>query len=673
MNRSTPHALYLRLSGIADKRLGVQNNFLSQTGALANFFFLIALVTGILLLFWYRPSLHAAHASMLAMEANRYLAGFLRTLHRYSSDACMLFVMLHALEALIAGHFDKPRWLAWGTGFLLTIALWFEGWLGYWLVWDEPARLVAVVSAQVLDYLPIFADPISRAFLVPDTLNSLFFFVVFFIHMLIPLAFAIGLWLHISKFNRAAFLPGKSLSLASLAAVSALSLILPARAGAAADLLNMAPVLSLDLFYLLPLRFSQIMNPWVWAVFATVLILLMALPFMRRQAGKRPHVTPERCNSCTQCYEDCPYNAITMTTDEQGRVKALISEPDCVSCGACVGSCNSKAIDFPGYSADLAQKRIREWYAASSPALPLAFLCDKAFAGNLEVDAATGISPQLRGYKVVTMPCTSWLNPLMLEFAGKSGAPGILVGGCGTLNAGNRLGTFLTGERIAGNREPKLRREKLGSAPLRYLHFSPLEGQDFINQANRFHSDLGASPVSAVTREVKSGYRQYAGTVFTGLLIFLFLLAGIYLGESREFMAGDPQATELVISLKHGGLFVDSKVTPEEKSQQEELLPHMRGAASGGKRERMPVRMQVLVDGETKLEKSYRAGGLFRDGESVAMERLALLPGKYRVEVRIADGTNANTWRFTQDRTVEFTGGRRKVVFFESEGGFRWY
>ncbi len=667
------HSLFLRLSNLADRRLGPENNFLAHTGALANFFFLIALVTGILLLFWYRPSLHAAHASMLAMEADPWLSGFIRTLHRYSSDACMIFVILHALEALVAGRFDKPRRLAWVTGFLITLFLWLEGWLGYWLVWDEPARLVAVVSARALDYLPVFADPIARSFLVPEALNSLFFFVVFFIHMLIPLAFGIGLWLHIAKLNRASFLPGKALGIASLAAVSMLSLALPARAGAAADLLNMAPVVNLDLFYLLPLRFSQWMGPWTWVTLVLVLVLLMALPFLRRNRVVKPHVIAERCNACTQCYEDCPYNAITMTTDSQGRVKALINEMDCMSCGACVGSCNSKGIDFPGYSPDIAHKRIREWYSDGSPALPLAFVCDKASGGKLHIDGSEGFSPQLPGYRVIGMPCTSWLNPLMAEFAGRSGTPGILVGGCGTLSPSYRQGTQLTEERLSGKREPMLRPEKLGKTPLRYLHFSSMEWKSFLADAHRFRSELPASGLSIPSKEEASRNKNLFGPILAGMLLFVLLYAAIRAGEGRNFVAGDPQATEMVISLKHGGRFVESAPSPAELSSEGDLLPHMRGAASGGKRERYPVRIRVMMDGKTVLEKSYPAGGLFKDGVSVAMETFPLDPGTYRMEVRITDGPENDGWRFTQEQSVVFEAGRRRVLFFESDGGFRWY
>ena len=44
----------------------------------------------------------------------------------------------------------------------------------------------------------------GRSFLTDSSVNSLLFFVVFFIHMLVPLALAFVLWLHITRLARAA-------------------------------------------------------------------------------------------------------------------------------------------------------------------------------------------------------------------------------------------------------------------------------------------------------------------------------------------------------------------------------------------------------------------------------------------------------------------------------------
>ena len=94
------------------------NPFL-QTGAIAITSLVIATVTGVVLLLWYRPSVHMAYSSIAAMSDAPWTAGLLRSLHRYSSDACMFFGLVHAAAYLLRAVASRaPRWLAWGTGVL---------------------------------------------------------------------------------------------------------------------------------------------------------------------------------------------------------------------------------------------------------------------------------------------------------------------------------------------------------------------------------------------------------------------------------------------------------------------------------------------------------------------------------------------------------------------------
>src|SRR5690606_40511151 len=105
-------------------------NPFAQLGAVANTTFLIALASGTLLLFWYVPSVEKAYASVLRMEASPYLAGLILSLHRYSSDACMLFVLLHSLQALVARKVGPARRLPWMAGLVLVGVIWLVGWTG---------------------------------------------------------------------------------------------------------------------------------------------------------------------------------------------------------------------------------------------------------------------------------------------------------------------------------------------------------------------------------------------------------------------------------------------------------------------------------------------------------------------------------------------------------------
>jgi quinol-cytochrome oxidoreductase complex cytochrome b subunit len=247
------YAPFRKFAAFTQKALPASFNPIQAAGALANFTFVIALITGVLLLLWYKPSVHEAYSSIKAMEGMPWLAGLMRSLHRYASDACLLFVVLHGLENFFAKRFERPRWMAWVTGIVLMAMLWLDGWLGYWLVWDDVAQRVAMQSARFVDLFPLFQDPLARSFLTRETLNSLFFFVVFFIHMLIPMTFALGLWLHISRLNQSRFFPSRRVGIATLAALTVFALAWPARASGPADLGRITAEFKSDFLYLLPL------------------------------------------------------------------------------------------------------------------------------------------------------------------------------------------------------------------------------------------------------------------------------------------------------------------------------------------------------------------------------------------------------------------------------------
>ncbi|MFN7138399.1 MAG: cytochrome b N-terminal domain-containing protein, partial [Limisphaerales bacterium] len=178
-------ALYL--DRFIHRYLPPELNPFAQLGAIANTCLIIALISGVALLFWYTPSVHQAHASLETLKESSWLGQWVRSLHRYSSDACMFMVLLHAGRIFLQRRFTGSRWLAWTSGILLIALLWFVGWTGYWLVWDTRAQHVATGSAQFVDALPVFSEPLSRSFLTNESVHSLLFFLVFFSHMLLPL------------------------------------------------------------------------------------------------------------------------------------------------------------------------------------------------------------------------------------------------------------------------------------------------------------------------------------------------------------------------------------------------------------------------------------------------------------------------------------------------------
>lgn len=90
-------------------------------------------------------------------------------------------------------------------------------------------------------------------------------------------------------------------------------------------------------------------------------------------------------------------------------------------------------------------------------------------------------------------------------------------------------------------------------------------------------------------------------------------------------------------------------------------------------RRRNPVRMLVLVDGRKILAKTYEPTGLWGDGNSFAIERLRVPPGRHDVEVWIGETADPEEWSHRTRSTVTFSSSEDRVVLFDRVQGFTWH
>lgn len=661
--------LFIRLNTLVGKALPATMNPFAQMGAVANTTFIIALVTGVLLLFWYSPSVNHAYDSLEQMSNSPYLAELMRSLHRYSSDACMLFVLLHGFQIFFVRKMGGARWLAWISGLVLIGLLWVDGWTGYWLVWDERARQIALGTANFLDVLPFFPDPLARSFLTNDSVNTLFFFIIFFIHMLIPLAMGVFLWVHIMRVNKSKFFTNKRLSAAITVSLMVLSLLVPATSAKPAEMGVIPQGLSVDWYYLLPLFLTdRLQGGFLWIFVLINTAVLFGLPWWLTRRRAEPAVVDElRCNGCTQCYQDCPYNAIDLLPFESNRkrlspVVARIDPAKCVGCGICVGSCDSTGIDqgrFPVLD-------VRRWLNNNASDEEthegrfIAFVCAESAGSDLHLNP-WGECDELPGYRIVPVPCAGWVHMLMVERALRHGAKGVLIAGCG-VDPVCRKGADWTQDRLNGSREPFLRTEKVPADKVRYVRYDRTDQHAFLQSAAAFREGSPATEPG----QSSNRFKRYA--VVAALIIVL----GILTFGLSDLPYGTPTRThsELLVSFKHAGQLIEQDDT--EVQDQGDVLPHMRRTTTA-QRVRTPVRLRVLIDGKEVVHRTFEPGGLYNDGSSIAMESIPISEGQHHVQLFIGDTPDSDTWTYVGEQTLDFNLTERRVVLFDQAGGFSWH
>jgi quinol-cytochrome oxidoreductase complex cytochrome b subunit len=111
--------------------------------------FLITLITGVLLMFYYKPYPEAAYQSMKDIHFIVPTGRFIRNIHRWAANVMVVTVILHMARAFYTASYRKPREFNWlvGMGLLvLTLGLSFTGYL---LPWDQLAYWAITIGANI--------------------------------------------------------------------------------------------------------------------------------------------------------------------------------------------------------------------------------------------------------------------------------------------------------------------------------------------------------------------------------------------------------------------------------------------------------------------------------------------------------------------------------------------
>jgi coenzyme F420-reducing hydrogenase delta subunit/ferredoxin len=328
------------------------------------------------------------------------------------------------------------------------------------------AQYVAVGSAQLMDSLPIFSGAMTRNF-VSGGMTDRFFILIEFLHLLgQPLILLFMLWLHVKRLSNVNINPPRGLAAGTFFALLALSLYAPAMSHAPANLGMVPREIHIDWFYL---NVYPLLEIWpagqVWILTTSVTLLLMMMPWLLpKKDGPKAVVDLDHCNGCGLCFDDCPFDAISVQARTDGaryEHEVVVNPTLCGACGICAGSCPASnpfrtprgelktGIDMPQLPVDEMRRLTRETIEAMTGDLKIiVFGCEH----GLNVKRLD--SDDTRGIKLI---CSGMLPPTLVEYALKQGADGVMVTGCRHNDCYFRFGNRWTRLRFAGERKPGLR------------------------------------------------------------------------------------------------------------------------------------------------------------------------------------------------------------------------
>jgi len=125
-----------------------------RLGYLSALFFLVEIITGLILMVYYVPTPEGAYESILALESNVMFGELMRDMHRIGAELMVIFVWLHLFRTYFTGSYKGERTFTWLTGVILLILTVFLSFSGYLLPWDQLAYWAVTIGTSMADKAP---------------------------------------------------------------------------------------------------------------------------------------------------------------------------------------------------------------------------------------------------------------------------------------------------------------------------------------------------------------------------------------------------------------------------------------------------------------------------------------------------------------------------------------
>jgi cytochrome b6 len=127
-------------------------------GGMTMFFFLVQVMTGILLMLYYRPSADGAFESVEFIMTTVPFGWLIRSIHSWSANLMVFFAFVHLVTVYFTKAYRNPREITWVTGCVLLFIAMAFGFSGYLLPWNQLAFFATKVGTDIAGSVPIIGE-----------------------------------------------------------------------------------------------------------------------------------------------------------------------------------------------------------------------------------------------------------------------------------------------------------------------------------------------------------------------------------------------------------------------------------------------------------------------------------------------------------------------------------
>jgi len=144
---------FLHLHPVKVRRSGIRLSYTWCMGGLTFFLFLVLTLTGLLLMFYYRPTAELAYQDIFALREHVSI-GVMREMHRWGAHLMVITVWLHMYRVFLTGSYKPPREFNWNVGVILLVLTLLLSFTGYLLPWDQLAVWAITVGTNMARATP---------------------------------------------------------------------------------------------------------------------------------------------------------------------------------------------------------------------------------------------------------------------------------------------------------------------------------------------------------------------------------------------------------------------------------------------------------------------------------------------------------------------------------------
>ena len=251
-------------------------------GGTPAYLFVVQIVTGILLAFYYEAAPATAYESVRYITEEAAFGWYVRSVHKWAATLMIATVVLHQMRVFFTGAYRKPREINWMVGMMLLICTLMTGFTGYSLVFEQLSYWGATVGANISDTVPLVGGFIKKMMLAGEVYNARTLSRFFILHAaVLPVTMVLLIATHIAiirlqgvtefkfedepadapkQFN---FFPDHlytelMIGLLLMIVLSVLATILPAQMGPPADPLTTPDVIKPEWFFYVAFRWLKL-------------------------------------------------------------------------------------------------------------------------------------------------------------------------------------------------------------------------------------------------------------------------------------------------------------------------------------------------------------------------------------------------------------------------------